>query len=94
MQWRNFKPEDAFITQVKTPLGKNLAGYDVVSFSLGNMAECSPLFCHHLAKEIQTNCHCLLDTFEQPREALESGKFLNTEPGLFRVFTVYTVDWP
>lgn len=93
-QWAAFKPEESFVTHVQAPPMKNLEGYDIVSFSLGTLAECSPLSCNHLATEIQTNRHCLLDTFEQAHDALENGKFLNAEPGPFRVFAVYSVDWP
>jgi hypothetical protein len=92
MQWRIFGPTKEFTTQVAIPQTKTLEGYDVVSFSLGNKAEYSPLSCNHLATEIQANCHCLLETFEQAYAALESGKFLDSEPGPFRVFAVYTIN--
>ena len=88
--WRRFAPQ-SFPTRVIVPPQKVLAGYDVVSFSLGTSAECSPLSCNGLAKEVQTNSHCLLASLEQAQELLERGTFTNGEPGPFRVFAVYPV---
>ena len=44
-----------------------------------------------LAREIAVNRHCLFDSFEQAKAALETGKFDNTEPGPHRIFAVYSV---
>ena len=76
------------------PDEKELTGYDVVTFSFGNSAECSPLSCNALADEMQTNQHCLLSTLEQARQLLEWGRFDNTEPGPYRIFAVHSVRWP
>ena len=68
-----------------------LAGFDVVTFSAGTSPECSPLTCCGLAAELGANGHCLFDSFDQARQALESSRFANSEPGPFRIFAVYTV---
>jgi hypothetical protein len=89
--WREFAPWPSLPTNVAIPEIKQLEGFDVVSFSLQNMPECSPLSCNGLAKIIPVNRHCLLATFEEAVTALEAGLFDNSEPGPFRVFTVYSV---
>ncbi len=92
--WMPFQPESSFQTQVVVPTQKALEGYDVVTFSLGTSAECSPLSCNSLATELDTNQHCLLSFFEGAQQLLEQGRFKNTEPGPFRIFAVYSVEWP
>jgi len=90
-EWMSFEGE-AFPTNVIQPASKEFHGYDVVTFNVGTNPECSPLSCNHLASEIRTNSHCLLESFDKARESLESGKFDRSEPGPFRIFAVYTVD--
>jgi hypothetical protein len=89
-----FEPEASFETHVQEPLNAKLVGYDVTTFTGGTSPECSPLSCNSLATEIPVNRHCLFDTFEQAIEALEAGKFDNSEPapGRFRIFAVYRVE--
>jgi len=53
--------------------------------------ECSLLSCCNLAQFIPVNSHCLLQTFEEAIEHLESGKFAATEEGPFRIFAVYSL---
>ena len=91
-QWQSFQPESSFITQVVTPAQKVLEGYDVVTFCVRTVAECSPLSCNALATEVATNQHCLLTSLEEAQNLLESGKFNNTEPGPYRIFAVYSVE--
>lgn len=91
--WTSFGPEPSFPTRVVAPRQKLLAGYDVVSFSLGTSAECSPLSCNGLAAEVETNEHCLVASLEQAQELLGRGAFANAEPGPYRVFAVYSVAW-
>jgi hypothetical protein len=91
--WRPFEPETAFATRVVPPGERVLEGYDVVTFSIGNSAECSPLSCCMLATEVETNEHCLLPAVDVAMRLLEEGKFVNTEPGPYRVFAVYSVKW-
>jgi hypothetical protein len=92
--WTTFKPEPSFTTQVVLPAERALEGYDVVTFYARTSAECSPLSCNSLAAEVQTNQHCLLPSLEQARQLLEDGKFMNTEPGPYRIFAVYSTQWP
>jgi len=56
--------------------------------------ECSPLSCNSLAESIRTNSHCLFDTFEEARTAVNSGQFNKCEPGALRILAVFSVDWP
>ncbi|MBI9018575.1 MAG: hypothetical protein JEZ07_15085 [Phycisphaerae bacterium] len=92
--WHEYEPEKSFATDVKIPEDKTLEGFDIVTFSVGTSAECSPLSCNGLADEIKTNRHCLLSSLEQARQCLESGLFSNSEPGPFRIFAVYSVAPP
>ena len=72
-EWMRFEPVPSFGTNVSVPEAKVLEGYDVVSFSAETSPECSPLSCNHLAREIETNSRCLLQSFEQARQLLEDG---------------------
>jgi len=91
-RWRNFSPIQDFITDVDVPQGKTLEGYDVTTFSVGTSPECSPLSCNSLAETIPTNRHCLFETFEGARQALESGRFKHAESGPYRIIVVYSVN--
>jgi hypothetical protein len=93
-EWMPFEPEPSFATNVSVPEAKVLEGYDVVSFSCQTSPECSPLSCNHLAREVETNSRCLLQSFEQARTLLENGTFNDSEPGPYRIFAVYSVAWP
>ena len=90
--WRSFSAEPSFVTSVRVPARKELAGYDVTSFSTGTTPECSPLSCNGRAEVIPTNEHCLLRSFEEAHAALEDGQFDHCEPGPYRIIAVYTVD--
>jgi hypothetical protein len=91
-EWHTFQPEPSFQTSVVVPKEKHLEGFDVVTFSVGTSPECSPLSCNSLASEIKVNRHCLITSFEEAKQALENGKFKNSEPGPFRIFAVYSLD--
>jgi hypothetical protein len=90
-KWFSVEPEKSFITDVERPLNAQLEGFDVVTFSNGATPECSPLSCNSLADEIQVNEHCLIESLDASKAALEMGKFDNSEPGPFRIFAVYTM---
>jgi len=92
--WRPFAPSSGMATNVEEPAQKKLEGYDVVTFFAGNSPECSPLSCNGLADEIKVNRHCLLETLSDARELLNAGRFSGGEPGPYRIFAVYSVDWP
>jgi hypothetical protein len=93
-EWRPFSPETSVETDVVTPSQKALEGFDVVTFYAGTTPECSPLSCNGLAGEIPTNSHCLIETLDNAKDALESGRFEKSEHGPYRIFAVYSVDWP
>ena len=92
--WQPFTAEASFEAHVIQPAVKQLEGYDVVTFSVRTSPECSPLSCNSLASEIATNEHCLLPGFEEAKTLLEEGKFEHSEPGPYRIFAVYSVQWP
>ena len=92
-QWKMFAPETSFKTEVEVPSQKKLEGFDVVTFSCHAAPECSPLSCNTLAKEIRTNSHCLVESFDEAKRHLESGVFNDSEPGPYRIFAVYSVGW-
>ena len=93
MSWSVFAPESGMKTDVAVPAEKRLEGFDLVMFYARNAPECSPLSCNSMAKEIPTNKHCLMGTVEEAKAALESGKLSEAEPGPYRIFAVYSVDW-
>lgn len=88
--WQPFQAEKDFKTDVEVPRQKLLLGFDVSSFSVQTSPECSPLSCNNLAESVAVNEHCLLESFEQARQLLESGAFNNSEPGPFRIVAVYS----
>lgn len=92
--WKAFAPEPSFPTNIVPPPRKQLAGFDVVTFSNRTSPECSPLSCNSMANELVTNAQCLFSTFEEAKKNVDAGVFNNSEPGPYRIFAVYTVDWP
>ena len=93
-RWEPIQPEASFKTAVIVPDKKTLHGYDVVNFCALTSPECSPLSCNGVADDIATNEHCLLPSLEIAKELVEAGKFDDTEPGPFRIFAVYSAEWP
>lgn len=91
-KWQDFALKNSFETNVEIPDKKVVRGYDVVTYSTGNNAECSPLSCNSLAMEILVNEHCLLPSFSNAVELIESGAFRNGEPESLRVIEVSTLD--
>ena len=89
--WRSFQPSFPSERQVVEPKGKFIEGYDIVTFSVNTSPECSPLSCNNLAAEIPTNEHCLLESLEEAKHLLESGRFTHSEPGPYRIFAVYSL---
>jgi hypothetical protein len=92
--WQPWGPESSFPTNVVPPSQKRLEGFDVVTFYVKNSPECSPLSCNSMAKEIPTNAHCLFASFDEAKINIDNGAFKNSEPGPYRIFAVYSVDWP
>jgi hypothetical protein len=80
-----------FAVNVEVPKTKILEGFDVVTFHAGAGPECSPLSCNGLAKEHEVNRHCLLGSLEGAIAHLKRRDFNNSEPGPYRIFSVYSV---
>jgi hypothetical protein len=93
-RWQPYSPEPSLPTNVVSPPRKKLEGFDVVTFYARNTAECSPLSCNSMAEEIHTNVHCRFESFGEAEKSLNSGAFKDAEPGPYRIFSVYSVDWP
>jgi hypothetical protein len=92
--WHPFSPELSFQTDVILPAEKNLKGFDVVNFTGRTSPECVGLSCTSLAADLGTNTHGLFSSFEKAEMNVSSGKFNALEPGPYRIFSVYSVDWP
>ena len=90
-RWVRLPDDLPFPTDVQPPSTRELAGFDVVSYSGGTSPECSPLTCNALAPVVGVNRYCLLDSLEDARAALEARRFDRSEPGPFRILAVYTV---
>jgi len=89
--WNTFAPN--FPANVTPPVRKTLEGFDVVTFFARSSPECSPLSCNSLAEKVPTNAHCLLASFEDAERNLSNGVFHDSEPGPYRIFSVYSLDW-
>jgi len=89
--WVPLAPDTDSAMDVEVPAARTLEGFDVVCFWDGSRG-CSPLSCNGLAREVPTNRHCLLPSFEAAVEALESGRFAHAEPGPFRILAVYSAS--
>jgi hypothetical protein len=96
--WSPIAPEPSFPLDVVVPSRKVLEGYDIVSFFAGSSAECSPLSCNALSDDARAaeamNAHCLLPSLEHASGLLEGGLFEHGEPGPYRIFAVFTLEWP
>lgn len=92
--WTAFEPYASFKTEVVLPKTKTLEGFDVATCWGSAGPECSPLSCNSLAAGIETNKHCLLESFDRAKQLLKEGAFKKGEPGPYRIIAVYTTDWP
>lgn len=88
--WATFEPF-GYAPEVTLPKTKILEGYDVVSFSMQNIPEHSFLSCNLMARTINVNKHCLLDSFEEAKSHIESDIFVDCEPGPCTIVAVYSV---
>lgn len=91
--WNSFSPEASFPTNVVPPPQKRLEGFDVVNFTARTSPECSGLSCSSLARDLHTNAHCLFGSFNEAKTNVNNGAFNESEPGPYRIFAVYSVDW-
>jgi hypothetical protein len=92
-KWLPCEPEPSWPVKVDLPQSKAFRGFDITTFSVHTSVECSPLSCNELCAEIRVNSCCLLDSFEEAKALLESGKLENSEPGPYRIISVSTVPW-
>ncbi|MAC50982.1 MAG: hypothetical protein CME31_00395 [Gimesia sp.] len=90
--WQTFTAENSLHTSVEVPATKQLEGFDIVTFSLGPVPECSCLSCNYMAETVPVNCHCLLETFDTAFTLLSQDVFKGCEPGPYRIFAVYSVN--
>lgn len=90
--WVPFEPEASFATNVESPASKRLEGFDLTTFSAHTSPECSPLSCNGCAATIETNSHCLIESFDDAKRVLETGLLGLCEPGPLRIIAVYAVD--
>ena len=91
--WTGYDQDNAFPTNIETPLDETLAGFDVVTFSMQNSPECSPLSCNGVAANVNVNKHCLIDSLDYAIDSLENGVFDDAEPGPYRIIEVNMVPW-
>ena len=95
--WQPLAPESfvdpSWLTNMILPKEKQLKGFDVVSYSIPSSHEHSPLSCNHLFETIPVNRHCLFETFDEAKNALNRGAFAypHCEPGPYRIIAVHTV---
>lgn len=92
--WSPWSREASFPTNVVLPPRKQLEGFDVVNFTARTSPECVGLECSSLAEELRTNSHGLFDSFDEAHANVDKGAFHESEPGPYRIFAVYSVDWP
>ncbi|MBX3073297.1 hypothetical protein KF728_14940 [Candidatus Obscuribacterales bacterium] len=91
--WRTYHCVPDWKTDVETPQDRTLAGFDVVEYVCGNSPEDSlASCCNEIASACPLNVHCLFNTFEEAKKALESGLFHDHEPGPYRIFAVYLLN--
>lgn len=91
LEWIAYEPEPSFGLDVQEPAKLHVEGYDVVSYSCQTSAECSPLSCNHMAREIEVNPHCLFATFAMARKTVEANTFKDSEPGPLRIIEVCSI---
>ncbi len=89
-QWVPYDSEPSFETNVEIPSHRHLEGYDVTNFTVHTSPECSPLSCNSLSETIPTNQHCLFNSFEEAKTAIEGNKFKAAETGPYRIIAVYS----
>lgn len=93
-EWTPIPRASPFDIDVVVPAMKTLEGFDIATFAMGNMAECSPLSCNALASTVSTNAHCLLGSLEEAIGLVESFELQSCEPGPYRLIAVYSVAEP
>lgn len=81
---------DTAVTPPDNYSSRTIIGYDVVVF--GEYLEHSPLSCNSIAGEVSVNDHCLFNSLEEAKVAINNGAFGGgCEPGVYRIFSVSTL---
>jgi hypothetical protein len=89
--WEEFEAFAARPTAVREPPSPTSEGFDVVSYSGKTSPECSPLSCNGLAQTAKVNSHCLFESLDEAKGALEGGLFKLGERGPFRIVQVLSL---
>ena len=92
--WIDYSADADLPTNVLPPLDEKFLGFDVVTYSVQNAPECSPLSCNHLASKLHVNKHCLIESLDYAVDCIENGAFIYCEPGPFRIISVNSLRWP
>ncbi len=72
------------------PVDYEFLGYDIVTKSVSDFFECSPLSCNYAAREYPVNQYCLIADRDQAYQALQEISRVGTyEPGPYYLFQVY-----
>lgn len=79
------------VVTIPQPHTIQFIGYDIVPFSTGIFPECSPIVCNGIGNQIKINSNCLLDSFDYAIEIIESDILADTEPGPYRIISVYSL---
>jgi hypothetical protein len=74
----------------KSPVGDfEFLGFDVVSKSISDFFECSPLSCNGEAEIFRANAHCLFDSFDDAVAAAKVFSKEEPEPGPYYIARVF-----
>lgn len=79
------------VVTIPQPNQIQFLGYDIVPFSTGIFPECSPIVCNGIGNLIEINSNCLIDSFDYAIEIIESNIMDGTEPGPYRIISVYSL---
>jgi hypothetical protein len=79
-RWTPWSPEPSFRTDVLAPSGKQLAGFDAVSFTASTSPECSGLSCSSLAADC-AQMHTVLTPLTRPKRTSVAGRLTNPSRG-------------
>jgi hypothetical protein len=90
-EWRIFDSEPTFDLNVVLPQTKYLEGFDVALFTCHTSPECSPLSCNSFAATLHTNQHCLFNTFDDAKHAIEENRFSGCGTGPYRIIAIYSI---
>ncbi len=90
--WIPYEPEESVRTNIQAPSERNLEGFDITTFSVHTSPECSPLSCNSCATSIDTNQHCLIESFDEAKSIVENDRLGACEPGPYRIIAVYSVN--